>query len=268
MRRLSATEGFPKYAIPGVIFLGVVGSGWLTWGLAGGFKSSAGISIAFGILTAMFGASLALLAWNRQSARTLTDRSAQAQAVDQRERDSLQRRLDGMIRLNGLLIDAQTEDELIEKALEIISGVVGSTGASFVPYDEWGQPLRSYVYGSHPDSLLAHWKNHLTSPEVRQFCQNCATLHGDSENGCPLIEGPFTDIVKITCLPLKRNNRTIGVVNLYLHEDQEISSRSEEHTSELQSPKDLVCRLLLEKKKNVQADHSPELENQPQFQCT
>src|SRR5574340_583952 len=27
--------------------------------------------------------------------------------------------------------------------------------------------------------------------------------------------------------------------------------RSEEHTSELQSPKDLVCRLLLEKKKNI-----------------
>src|SRR5574340_798824 len=29
------------------------------------------------------------------------------------------------------------------------------------------------------------------------------------------------------------------------------SPRSEEHTSELQSPKDLVCRLLLEKKKNT-----------------
>src|SRR5256885_10250363 len=29
------------------------------------------------------------------------------------------------------------------------------------------------------------------------------------------------------------------------------SSRSEEHTSELQSPCNLVCRLLLEKKKNV-----------------
>src|SRR5574340_1453669 len=27
--------------------------------------------------------------------------------------------------------------------------------------------------------------------------------------------------------------------------------RSEEHTSELQSPKDLVCRLLLEKKKHI-----------------
>src|SRR5207248_10145505 len=29
-----------------------------------------------------------------------------------------------------------------------------------------------------------------------------------------------------------------------------VSARSEEHTSELQSPYDLVCRLLLEKKKN------------------
>src|SRR5207248_6219848 len=33
------------------------------------------------------------------------------------------------------------------------------------------------------------------------------------------------------------------------------TSRSEEHTSELQSPYDLVCRLLLEKKKNKQNKH-------------
>src|SRR5256885_7126001 len=32
---------------------------------------------------------------------------------------------------------------------------------------------------------------------------------------------------------------------------QNVYSRSEEHTSELQSPCNLVCRLLLEKKKNV-----------------
>src|SRR5438552_14666583 len=34
-------------------------------------------------------------------------------------------------------------------------------------------------------------------------------------------------------------------------------ARSEEHTSELQSPDHLVCRLLLEKKKNVHALPSP-----------
>src|SRR5207249_8264463 len=34
-------------------------------------------------------------------------------------------------------------------------------------------------------------------------------------------------------------------------------TRSEEHTSELQSRFDLVCRLLLEKKKNSNPEHSP-----------
>src|SRR5690349_23949641 len=37
------------------------------------------------------------------------------------------------------------------------------------------------------------------------------------------------------------------------------SSRSEEHTSELQSRRDLVCRLLLEKKKKTQ--HSDKTQN-------
>src|SRR5258708_27461000 len=36
-----------------------------------------------------------------------------------------------------------------------------------------------------------------------------------------------------------------------------LSSRSEEHTSELQSPDHLVCRLLLEKKKRGDAGHKP-----------
>src|SRR5256885_4924544 len=35
----------------------------------------------------------------------------------------------------------------------------------------------------------------------------------------------------------------------YTHEYMELEGRSEEHTSELQSPCNLVCRLLLEKKK-------------------
>src|SRR5256885_12257372 len=35
-----------------------------------------------------------------------------------------------------------------------------------------------------------------------------------------------------------------------------VKRRSEEHTSELQSPCNLVCRLLLEKKKTLHADHA------------
>src|SRR5207249_10847928 len=37
----------------------------------------------------------------------------------------------------------------------------------------------------------------------------------------------------------------------------QVTSRSEEHTSELQSRFDLVCRLLLEKKKKKQNTHTP-----------
>src|SRR5437762_7744016 len=44
------------------------------------------------------------------------------------------------------------------------------------------------------------------------------------------------------------------------------TARSEEHTSELQSPMYLVCRLLLEKKKKIQNHHhSPHLTHPPNF---
>src|SRR2546430_5340592 len=47
----------------------------------------------------------------------------------------------------------------------------------------------------------------------------------------------------------------VGAVQLdELHD--EVVERSEEHTSELQSQSNLVCRLLLEKKKNNRANHA------------
>src|SRR5207248_7919343 len=50
----------------------------------------------------------------------------------------------------------------------------------------------------------------------------------------------------------------IDTANSYLVEhgrSEAIIGRSEEHTSELQSPYDLVCRLLLEKKKKARSRH-------------
>src|SRR2546430_10842756 len=41
------------------------------------------------------------------------------------------------------------------------------------------------------------------------------------------------------------------------HNQQKLKTRSEEHTSELQSQSNLVCRLLLEKKKHNQVHHHP-----------
>src|SRR5690348_18075675 len=50
--------------------------------------------------------------------------------------------------------------------------------------------------------------------------------------------------------PVMWNNRGVALDGLGRHEDAIQAYRSEEHTSELQSPVHLVCRLLLEKKKN------------------
>src|SRR5207248_10860530 len=44
-------------------------------------------------------------------------------------------------------------------------------------------------------------------------------------------------------------NEKTSFADAFALADQVLYSRSEEHTSELQSPYDLVCRLLLEKKK-------------------
>src|SRR3712207_8903281 len=49
-----------------------------------------------------------------------------------------------------------------------------------------------------------------------------------------------------------KNNRTDNMQKPYHKIPVHLASRSEEHTSELQSRQYLVCRLLLEKKKNQQ----------------
>src|SRR5574340_1343925 len=57
---------------------------------------------------------------------------------------------------------------------------------------------------------------------------------------------PYTTLfrsVRFSCAPHTRR-----------HGRSKLPVRSEEHTSELQSPKDLVCRLLLEKKKKKKRD--------------
>src|SRR2546428_1385292 len=49
----------------------------------------------------------------------------------------------------------------------------------------------------------------------------------------------------------------LGLVNILIAALGIGSARSEEHTSELQSRSDLVCRLLLEKKKTMRSPDTP-----------
>src|SRR5437867_4730849 len=62
-------------------------------------------------------------------------------------------------------------------------------------------------------------------------------------------------VVQSTGLPASSSVARAVVTIAGLTGSKPNSSRSEEHTSELQSPYDLVCRLLLEKKKNNHTKH-------------
>src|SRR5215467_15994929 len=57
------------------------------------------------------------------------------------------------------------------------------------------------------------------------------------------------DALPITFPPRARTSSTFPTIFSYGTRGSRGASRSEEHTSELQSPCNLVCRLLLEKKK-------------------
>src|SRR5947208_6572394 len=53
------------------------------------------------------------------------------------------------------------------------------------------------------------------------------------------------------CRPRKTSQPSFGIKGLSKEAIASPNRRSEEHTSELQSPDHLVCRLLLEKKKTI-----------------
>src|SRR5437868_13275055 len=63
---------------------------------------------------------------------------------------------------------------------------------------------------------------------------------------------PYTTLFRSLCTLSrgKQDSRHLFSSNFHKHQSN-ICTRSEEHTSELQSRFDLVCRLLLEKKKKI-----------------
>src|SRR3712207_7076240 len=76
----------------------------------------------------------------------------------------------------------------------------------------------------------------------------------------PAGEGLAAGVARVVARALGREERGLARVEVrrgargrarHVQRDREVGSRSEEHTSELQSRQYLVCRLLLEKKKSI-----------------
>src|SRR5438132_4098198 len=80
------------------------------------------------------------------------------------------------------------------------------------------------------------------------FVGNCAQTEDFSDGRAAFCE-PLRDLFMIQTEALCQGLQALAERFGLNHE--EIAQRSEEHTSELQSHSDLVCRLLLEKKKHT-----------------
>ncbi|MFN7035622.1 MAG: sensor histidine kinase [Bellilinea sp.] len=168
--------------------------------------------------------------WKRRKRQQILEHSLQ----DTRETGSaLERRLHGMLRLNQVWLEAQTEKELIERSLAIISEMTGAVGISFMPFDEWGQPLNALTHGAYPAPVLKAWAEHLSEPRVRSRCRVCQKLETTVGESCPLLEAPFDQSVRIYCLPLQREQQTLAMLNIYFAPSQQLESETHEFLATL-----------------------------------
>src|SRR2546426_7083743 len=96
--------------------------------------------------------------------------------------------------------------------------------------------LRTDASSSDPAALISAWKtrNAVVYERFRQVLTDLRTA-----------ESPDLAMLSVAMRELRNLSSHIATDNIAR------SGRSEEHTSELQSPCNLVCRLLLEKKKKV-----------------
>src|SRR5260370_28252683 len=92
--------------------------------------------------------------------------------------------------------------------------------------------------------IAGNWKMHYGPKEASHFAREVVPVLGQSVEHYP-------QIVSILCPPAI----SLAAVREVLQTQSFPRIRSEEHTSELQSHLNLVCRLLLEKKKNPHYTH-------------
>lgn len=129
--------------------------------------------------------------------------------------------------------DAIDERGLVETCLAAITEYTGALGCSFVPVDEWRQPLPAHTAGQLPAPVLSAWSMHLASGMLRERCGACKRLNATPGN-CPLHPQEIGGALTVHCLPLDGSDpedandgaageeRHRGVLHLYLPAGREL----------------------------------------------
>jgi two-component system nitrate/nitrite sensor histidine kinase NarX len=117
--------------------------------------------------------------------------------------------------LNSLrrLLQVHSEKDILDEVMQVGIDLMSARGASFVPYDEWGQSLPALIHGKVPGPALQR----LSLPETRQKCKNCESYHGS--DGCVLLSITSGLQSSVHCFPLNSSGREVGVFNFYFSEE-------------------------------------------------
>src|SRR2546429_4758534 len=119
------------------------------------------------------------------------------------------------------IVRPATPEEDIKKILSVVEHTCAEKGGKVEKTEQWGTRKLAYRVHKHREGIYVH--------------QEIRTTHGEL----------IAEIER----RLRTQDAVIKYQTVRLDEDLKRQKRSEEHTSELQSRLHLVCRLLLEKKK-------------------
>lgn len=165
----------------------------------------------------------------RRSAQE-TESAEKALRLAHTELQEANQRLEFLISVSRSLSQAKDEDALADVMLDLPLTVVPAVGCSLVRFDEQEQPKLALHRGDLDPQVFETWIMHLSSPELNQACQHCATRWAVDSTSCPLIDPLVKDspVRKVYCLELKRGGRQFGVLNIYLSSLESPTAREEE----------------------------------------
>jgi two-component system, NarL family, nitrate/nitrite sensor histidine kinase NarX len=158
--------------------------------------------------------------WLRLSLRRATHTHAAAGA--DKGAETVRQQVQVIFELQRKFLMAHSEKEILEAVLQIGSDCLHSSGASFVPYDEWGQSLPALFQGAVPTEALQSWSQRLTSPQTRQLCKNCQALHGGAN--CTLVSQSLSDSAFVHCFPVRSSERELGMFNFFFEFEKELGT--------------------------------------------
>jgi len=141
----------------------------------------------------------------------------QLELVEQQKIKTRQR-LDAIFQINQKYIEANDEKDVINFVLQHSVEMIGAQGASFVPLDEYHQPMTAIHYGEQPIPVLDAWVEYLASPSVRDQCSVCDMNGKVSDSTCPILKKSITEPMGLYCFRIRRGGHEFGVLNLYMRD--------------------------------------------------